>query len=108
MDCKRTGLLLCFMVLMLFPPLTAALHPQTDQASGIKKININAASAEELTQLPGVGIRIAERIVKYREEHGKFRKIEDLMNVKGIGEKKFLRLRDLITVDVKVDVKPGD
>ena len=58
--------------------------------------------------MPGVGVKIAERIVKYREDHGTFRKIEDLMNVKGIGERKFLRLKSLITVGEKVEVKPGD
>ena len=103
-----SGLLLLCMILSLLPPFVSFLHPQTDQATGKKLININAASIEELTALPGIGVKTAERIVLYRKAHGKFKKIEDLMNVKGIGEKKFLRLRHLITVGEKVEVKSGD
>jgi competence protein ComEA len=50
-------------------------------------------------QLPRVGPKTAQRIVAFREEHGSFQRPEDLMNVKGIGEKTFLRLRPYITVD---------
>jgi competence protein ComEA len=49
------------------------------------KVNINTASAEELTQLKGVGHQYAERIVQYREEHGPFSTAEDMMKVPGIG-----------------------
>lgn len=62
------------------------------------RININTASVEELSALPGVGPAIALRIVEYREKNGPFRKTVELMNVKGIGEKSFERLRDAITV----------
>lgn len=62
------------------------------------KININTATLDELTQLPRVGPKTAEKIIKYREEHGPFKTIEDIMNVKGIGPKTFAKMRHMITV----------
>ena len=61
-------------------------------------ININTATATELEALPGVGLATAARIIEYRQKIGSFKKIEDLMNVKGIGEKMFLTLKPLIIV----------
>ncbi len=61
-------------------------------------ININRASATELEQLPGIGPKLAARIVAYREEHGPFQRKEELLNVPGIGMKKFARIKDRITV----------
>ena len=66
-------------------------------------MELNTATEPELRTLPGVGERTAERIIEYREEHGGFEKIEDLMNVRGIGEKTFLRLRPLVRVDLPVE-----
>ncbi len=63
-----------------------------------KKININKASKDQLETLPGVGSAIASRIIEYRNENGNFKNIEDLKNVKGIGEAKYDGLKDLITV----------
>jgi len=63
-----------------------------------KKININTATASELQKLPRIGAKVAQRIVDFRTEHGNFKKIEDIMKVKGIGEKTFKRIRDRITV----------
>src|SRR5262245_53471283 len=61
-------------------------------------VNLNTASAEQLEALPGVGASTAKRIIEYRQKNGSFKKIEELMNVKGIGEKSFLKLKPLITV----------
>ena len=61
-------------------------------------ININTASSEELQTLPGIGPALAERIVTYREEHGLFRSIDDLTNIKGIGVAVLSEFRDLLTI----------
>lgn len=63
------------------------------------KININSASKEQLTTLPGIGPAIADNIIAFRQENGRFEKIEDIMNVSGIGDAKFRKLKDLITVE---------
>jgi len=61
-------------------------------------LNLNAATIAQLEALPGIGRATAERIVDYRQKNGGFKKAEDLMNVRGIGEKNFLKLKPLITV----------
>ena len=63
-----------------------------------KKININTATEQELDQLQGIGQSTANKIIKYREENGKFKNIEDIKNVSGIGDAKFDGIRDEITV----------
>lgn len=67
--------------------------------------NINSASKIELMQLPGIGETTADRILAYREEHGGFSSVEELMNVSGIGQSKFDAIKDLISVD---DIYEGD
>lgn len=61
-------------------------------------IDINTAEVREFMQLPGIGEVTAEKIIEYRKQKGRFSKAEDLMNVKGIGEKKFEALKNFITV----------
>jgi len=61
------------------------------------KININTCTKEQLMSLPGIGEVLADRIIQYREKTP-FKKVEDLMNVSGIGEKKFESIKDLIIV----------
>lgn len=64
-------------------------------------VNLNAATLAQLQTLPGVGVSTAQRIVDYRQKNGAFKKVEELMNVKGLGEKSFLKLKPLITVAEK-------
>jgi competence protein ComEA len=61
-------------------------------------VDLNHATKQELAELPGIGDTVAERVIAYREENGDFQKIEEIMNVKGIGEKTFLKLKDNLTV----------
>lgn len=62
------------------------------------KININKASEEELQKITGVGPSLASKIIQYREENGKFKEVEDLNNVSGIGEKKFESIKKYVCV----------
>jgi competence protein ComEA len=62
------------------------------------KVNINTASLAELEKLPRIGPQIAQRILDFRKENGNFKKIEDILKVRGIGEKVFEQLKGLITV----------
>lgn len=64
----------------------------------IPKININTASQTELETLPGIGTSTALKIIEYRKETGKFKSIEDIKNVKGIGESKYNKIKELIKV----------
>ena len=64
----------------------------------INIVNINTATEKELETLPGIGLATANKIIQYREEKGKFKKIEDLKNVKGIGDAKFEKIKDYIKV----------
>ncbi|MFA5032004.1 MAG: ComEA family DNA-binding protein [bacterium] len=64
-----------------------------------KRVNINTASMEELISLPGVGSVYAQRIIEYREKKGKFKNIEEIINIYGIGQKRFDKLKDKITVE---------
>ena len=61
-------------------------------------VNINTASAAEFESLPGVGSKTAALIVEYRQKNGPFKKLEELMNVRGLGEKTFLKLRPQLTL----------
>lgn len=63
-----------------------------------KKVNINTAEANELTTVNGISETLAQRIVSYRNEHGEFLSLEDLMNVTGIGTKTYEKIRDYLTL----------
>lgn len=67
-------------------------------ATAAAPINLNTATADQLATIPGVGPKMAERIIDYRQKNGGFKKVEDLMNVSGVGEKSFLKMKPLITV----------
>jgi competence protein ComEA len=84
---------LCIVVAVMMTLVSVSL------AQGAEKININKASAVELTQLNRIGPKLSERIVEYREKHGPFERPEDIMQVRGIGPKTFELNKDLITTE---------
>lgn len=72
--------------------------PEEDLGKGDGLININKADAEELQELNGIGETLAESIIAYRENNGKFKSIEDIKNVSGIGESKYEKIKDYIKI----------
>lgn len=87
------GVILGLVFFSLFP-----LHAQAVQKASEKKVNINTASLTELQELPRIGEKVAQRIIDFRKANGKFKRIEDIMKVQGIGEKVFQQIKDRITV----------
>lgn len=98
---KMFSMLLVLSLLFAFSSSVYAMGEQTQgKASTAKssKINLNTAGADELVKLPRVGDKTAQRIIEYRQQNGKFKRIEDIMKIKGIGEKTFKKMEDMITV----------
>jgi competence protein ComEA len=90
-----------FVLLITTAPVTSqrsAKPAPAATAASTQIVNLNSASATEIATLPGIGPKTADLIVQYRQKNGSFKKIEEIMNVKGIGEKTFLKLKDRITV----------
>ena len=89
-------------VMVAVPSLVAAqakAAPQTSAKPPVTgTININTASAADLQRLPGIGAKTAGRVIEYRQKNGPFKKVEELMNVRGVGEKNFLKLKNQISV----------
>lgn len=108
------ALIMCGLVSLSLPALAhaqsdsqAAAQASAASASAKPALNLNAATADQLATLPGIGLKTAERIIEYRTKSGGFKRIEDLMNVKGIGEKNFLKLKPLVMVKAP-EKAPGD
>jgi competence protein ComEA len=69
-------------------PAQKSSHPSTE------KVSLNSATVEQLQSLPGIGPSIAKAIVEHRTKAGKFNRVEEIINVKGVGEKKFQKIKD--------------
>ena len=113
--------LLCLLFglsLLLFLPAGASPEPEIQAAASIpeltltggddadrlptellpgEKLDLNTATAAQLQLLPGIGEKLSAAIVAWREEHGPFQKVEELLQVPGIGEKRLAEIRDLVT-----------
>lgn len=95
----RTMVGVVLAVLIAVAPIAqAAGTPQEAAETKVAAVNLNTASAAQLEAVPGIGPKMALRIVEYRQKNGAFKKIEELMNVKGIGEKSFLKLKPHLTI----------
>ncbi len=91
---------------LLFVVGSVGLSPATVSAAenlaakvSIQTIPLNQATAEQLQALPGVGPALAERIISYRDEHGPFTSVDQLAEVKGIGQAKLAKLKDQLSLD---------
>ena len=70
-----------------------------DNAININAININTATLDELQRIPHVGEKVASKIIEYRETNGPFRRVEHLMLIQGISDKRFRKIRPLVRVE---------
>jgi competence protein ComEA len=99
---KTIGMVCWILVFFSASWIMAGQQATAPKASGgdgaVKLININSASATELTALPRIGEKISERIVLFRKENGPFKRKQDIMKVKGIGEKVYALIENRITV----------
>jgi len=99
---RRVVLFTAFLAAVLFAMPSVAAQGKTSKpkatASAAAPVNLNTATAAELQALPGVGASTAKLIIDHRQKTGGFKKVEELMNIKGIGEKSFLKLKPMVTV----------
>jgi competence protein ComEA len=77
---------------------TPAAHKLASTPASAEKINLNSATVEQLQSLPGIGPAIAKSIVEHRSKVGKFNRIEEIIKIKRIGEKKFQKIKDRLIV----------
>ena len=95
MKYRHSVLALCLVLSLTLAPLAFA---QNGKSQTTEKVNLNTATVEQLQTLPGIGPAMAKRVVEYRTKVGKFTKIEEILNVKGIGEKRFQQMKDRLVV----------
>jgi competence protein ComEA len=80
------------------PAVAVADDAGNSDAAGSKKVNINQATAVQLAYLPRIGAKAADRIIEYRKAHGSFSRTEELMEVKGVGERRYAELKPYLTL----------
>jgi competence protein ComEA len=90
--------LLVFGLGAVAPDAQEGSRPPAPRASATAPVNLNTATMAQLESLPGIGPATARRIVEYRQQAGGFKRIEELMNVRGVGEASFLKLKALVTL----------
>ena len=86
-------------------PVQVASRPKPPSPAHTAVLDINRASAEEFEKLPGIGPKMAAQIVAYRAKHGPFRRVEDLLIIKGMGNKKWKALRPYVCVGCAAERK---
>lgn len=105
MKLQRTNVATLFVLLAL---ILGAVSPQAATAAAppaARVVNINTADGSQLALLPRVGPSVAQRIVEHRKANGAFKKVEDLMLVKGIGEKTFALIRPYLAISGETTLK---
>jgi len=107
---KKNFALFWILLVILTASHAAAATPRKGSGSGARasaaaaeavRFEVNSATIDELEQVPGIGKAMAERIVAYRAKQGSFTKLEELVNVRGIGEKKLAKLAPHLFVGPK-------
>ena len=101
---RLTFLAICFILCLLLlscanPPQNQQLNTQKHELTAENAININLATAEELEKLPRIGKGTAKKIIEFREKNGNYRRPEHLILVRGMSDKKFRELQNLVKVE---------
>ena len=112
---KTEGFILAFTAIFLCSLLMISMHerqeiretgvetdrevPQEEFLPDVTPVDLNTADAQMLDELPGIGEVLAQRILSYREEHGRFEQVEELLEISGIGPKTLEGLRERVTVN---------
>ena len=91
------GLNVCFKIMPSFKKIVYGSIRSEKRFSF--KVDINSANKDELVKIRGIGSKLAQRIIDYRVLHGPFLKIKDIVNVSGIGKKKFEAIKDFLKID---------
>ena len=97
---NRSALVLAALV-FVSSPLVAQRPTKAPVAATVVStdpVNLNTATAAQIASLPGIGPKTADLVVQYRTKNGPFKTIEEIMNVRGIGEKSFLKIKSRLTV----------
>ena len=87
-------------------PAAAAAKEEKPKAAKPELLDLNAATVEQLQKLPGIGKATAEAIVRFREKSGPFRRVEELLAVRGITKKRLGKIRPLVTVEMQLVIPP--
>lgn len=95
---KQFLALMVILAMAVVSTVTLGAAERQAAAGADKLVNINTADAGQLVNLPQIGPKMAQRILDYRKSSGGFKRVQDLMKVKGIGEKVFAKLQPLITI----------
>ena len=82
----------------MLSPSTSVTSSSSSSSKNTSKVNINKATEAELETIPGIGPSTALKIINYRNENGKFKSIEDVKNISGIGDSKYEKMKDYITI----------
>ncbi len=94
----KTSRIVASLVAMALMAVVAAAPAIAAKPAPAAKVNLNTATAQQLTTLPGVGEKLAARIIEFRQKSGPFRTPQELLNVKGIGEKNFQKMQPYVLV----------
>ena len=105
----RTLVAGAFALTVLLSAVSMVSAQQADKPASAPSatINLNTATIEQLEALPGIGPKTAQLILEYRQKSGGFKKVEELMNIKGIGEKSFLKLKPMLVVTARPEKAGG-
>ena len=98
---NRSALAIVAALIFVSSPLGAQRAAKAPTAAAVvstEVVNLNSATAAQIATLPGIGAKTADLVVQYRVKNGPFKKIEEIMNVRGVGEKSFLKIKDRLTV----------